>query len=63
VELKSATKTRGKQLGWSDELINRIEASTLRDGVVANIAMMKLPEERVAGSWTWWSATRSACPG
>ncbi len=49
MELKSATKTRGKQLGWSDELINRIEASTVRDSVVANIAMMKLPEQRVSG--------------
>ncbi|HMO54433.1 MAG TPA: hypothetical protein PJ994_08020, partial [Tepidiformaceae bacterium] len=49
MELKEATKTRARQLGWSDELIARIEASTLRDGVVANIAMMKLPEERVAG--------------
>lgn len=49
MELKEATRTRARQLGWSDTLISRIEASPLRDGVVANIAMMKLPEERVAG--------------
>jgi hypothetical protein len=47
VELTLATKTRARQLGWPDELIARIEASAMREATAANLAMMKLPAERV----------------
>jgi hypothetical protein len=49
VELKAATKARGKQLGWPEDLLTRIEASAIKDITVANLAMMKIPAERVAG--------------
>lgn len=48
MELKPATRARGEQLGWSPELLTRIEASIVQDRTVANIAMMRIPGERVA---------------
>ncbi|MBA4179187.1 MAG: hypothetical protein C0506_01225 [Anaerolinea sp.] len=48
MELKPATRARGQQLGWSPELLTRIEASPVNDRTVANIALMKIPAERVA---------------
>ncbi|QFG03269.1 hypothetical protein [Tepidiforma bonchosmolovskayae] len=49
MQLSTATKTRARELGWSEETIARIEASPLKDVTVANIAMMRIPEERVRG--------------
>ncbi|MCL4242294.1 MAG: hypothetical protein KJ048_13175 [Dehalococcoidia bacterium] len=49
MELKTATRTRAEQLGWPVELIERIERSPLKDAVVANIALMKIPGDRVSG--------------
>ncbi len=48
MELKPATRARGQKLGWSNELLAQIEASPVSDRTIANIAMMQLPEERVA---------------
>ncbi len=48
MELKPATRARGQQLGWSPELLTRIEASKVSDRTVANIALMKIPADRVA---------------
>jgi len=48
MELKESTRQRGKMLGWSDDLITRLEGSALRDATVANLAYMKLPAERVS---------------
>jgi hypothetical protein len=47
MELTTATKTRGRELGWSDELIARIEASPLKDRVFANLALLNVAPERV----------------
>ncbi len=47
MELSTATKTRARQLGWSDDLIARIEASALKDATTANLAAMRLPGERI----------------
>lgn len=49
MELTAATKERAKMLGWGDELLARIEAGPLRDLTVSNMAMLKLPRERVEG--------------
>jgi hypothetical protein len=49
MELSTATKIRARELGWSDETIARIEASPLKDATVANIAMMRIPDERLRG--------------
>ncbi len=49
MQLSTATKIRARELGWSDETLARIEASPLRDATVANIALMRIPEERVRG--------------
>ncbi len=46
MELTAPTRTRARQLGWSDELIARYEASVLRDATVANITMMNIVPER-----------------
>ena len=48
MELTAATKERAKGLGWGEELVARLEASVLRDLTVSNLALMKLPSERVA---------------
>ncbi|MFN8615975.1 MAG: hypothetical protein U0837_02660 [Dehalococcoidia bacterium] len=48
MELKDTTKARGQMLGWTDDLVAKIEASALKDRTVANIAYMKLPADRVA---------------
>ena len=45
--LSPATKARARQLGWSDALIERIDASIIRDNTAANLALMKIPGERV----------------
>ncbi len=47
MELTAATRARANQLGWSDDLVARIEASPLRERTTANMALMKLPPERV----------------
>ena len=47
MELSTTTKIRAKQAGWSDQLIERLAASTATDQQVENIAYGKLPEERV----------------
>ncbi len=47
MELSTATKTRGKELGWDDALIERAEASRLKERVFANLAMMNLAPERL----------------
>jgi len=47
MELKASTKQRGQMLGWSEELITRLEASALKDETVSNIAYMKITPERV----------------
>lgn len=47
MELKASTKERGQMLGWSNELIGKLEASALHDATVANLAYMRLPAERV----------------
>jgi hypothetical protein len=49
MELSTATKIRARELGWSDETIARIEASPLKDATVANIALMRIPDERLRG--------------
>lgn len=48
MELKDTTKARGQMLGWTDDLVAKIEASALKDRTVANMAYMKLPAERVS---------------
>jgi hypothetical protein len=48
MELKDTTKARGQMLGWTDDLVAKIEASALKDRTVANMAYMKLPADRVA---------------
>jgi hypothetical protein len=47
MELSRHTRARAAQLGWSDELITRLESSPIKDSTINNIALMKLPEERV----------------
>jgi hypothetical protein len=47
MELSRATRTRALQLGWSDELITRIEALPMKDYAINNIALMKMPPERM----------------
>lgn len=49
MELTNATKVRGRELGWDDALIARIEQSPVTEGTVANLAAMHIPGERVAG--------------
>jgi hypothetical protein len=46
MELTAATRARVRQVGWSDELISRAEASALKDQTVANLAMMNIGPER-----------------
>lgn len=48
MELKDTTKARGQMLGWTDDLVAKIEASALKDRTVANMAYMKLTADRVA---------------
>ncbi len=45
--LTPATKARGRQLGWSDALIERLDASVIKDSTASNLALMKIPGERV----------------
>ena len=47
MELKASTKERGQMLGWSNELIGKLEASALHDATVANLAYMRLAAECV----------------
>ncbi|MCY3557194.1 MAG: ferritin-like domain-containing protein [Chloroflexi bacterium] len=49
MELSTTTKTRAKRAGWSDELIERIEASAASDNQVENLARGELPEDRING--------------
>ena len=46
VELTPATRARVSNLGWTDELIARFEASNLKDATIANIAMMNIVPDR-----------------
>jgi hypothetical protein len=52
MELTRATRARATQLGWGDDLLARIEASPMKDSTINNIALMKLPAERVANFMT-----------
>ncbi|MEO9255189.1 MAG: hypothetical protein ABI305_06600 [Tepidiformaceae bacterium] len=47
MELTAATRARGHQLGWTDELIARIEASPIKPATANNMALMKITPERV----------------
>ena len=47
MELSSTTKTRARKAGWSDQLIERLEGSTATNEQVENLAMGKMPAERV----------------
>ncbi|WP_322796634.1 hypothetical protein [Tepidiforma sp.] len=47
MQLSPATLARARQLGWSEDTIARIEASPLKDATVANITLMRIPDERV----------------
>ncbi len=47
MELTPSTRARARQAGWPEELLTRIEASPLKDATAANLAMMKLPADRV----------------
>ena len=49
MELSTTTKIRGRKAGWSDELIERIEASAATDGQVENLARGALSEAKIAG--------------
>jgi hypothetical protein len=46
VELTNATKLRVRELGWSEELIARVEATPLRDRTVANMALLNIAPDR-----------------
>jgi hypothetical protein len=45
--ISTATRVRAQQAGWSNELIEELDQSTLSDETVQNIAMMKIEGERV----------------
>ncbi|OAI38541.1 hypothetical protein AYO38_09540 [bacterium SCGC AG-212-C10] len=47
MELTNATKIRGRHVGWSDELIARIEASPMSEATTANLAILKVAADRV----------------
>ncbi len=47
MQLQEATKARGHLLGWPDDLLAKLEASSLKDRTVANIAYMKVSADRV----------------
>jgi len=49
MELSTTTKARAKRAGWSDELIERIEASAASDNQIENLARGELPEDRING--------------
>ena len=49
MELSTMTKVRAKKAGWSDELIERIEASEATDTQVENLARGELGEEKING--------------
>ncbi len=49
MELSMTTKIRARKAGWSDELIERIEASEASDGQVENLARGELAEEKISG--------------
>jgi len=49
MELSPATKTRARLAGWSDDLLNRVEASPVKDATAANLALMQLDPARVEG--------------
>lgn len=52
MELTPATRARAHQLGWPDDLLTRIESSPIRPATANNMALMKLPPERVANFMT-----------
>ncbi len=49
MELSMTTKTRAKSAGWSDDLIERIEASSASNSQVENLARGGLAEEKING--------------
>ena len=49
MELSTTTKVRAKQAGWSDELIERLEASSATNSQAENLARGELSEEKVNG--------------
>ncbi len=49
MELSTMTRVRARKAGWSDELIERIEASTATDKQVENLARGELSEEKISG--------------
>ncbi|MGI8927734.1 MAG: hypothetical protein ACR2HN_13980 [Tepidiformaceae bacterium] len=49
MELTPATKARGRQLGWDDDLIGRLEASVVSESTASNLALMRIAPARVAG--------------
>ena len=48
MELSTETKTRARQRGWPEDLIERIEASTAADGQVKNLSRSTITPERIA---------------
>ncbi len=49
MQLSTMTKVRAKNVGWSEELIERIEASTATDQQVENLARGELSEAKISG--------------
>ena len=47
MKLSANTKVRARAAGWSDALIERIEASTATDSQIDNLAFGKMPGERI----------------
>ncbi len=53
MDLKPATKERARDIGWSDELIARLEESRARQDQVANLVGAKIAADRVDGWLTF----------
>lgn len=53
MDLKPATKERARDLGWSDDLIARLEESPARQDQVANLVGAKIAPDRVDGWLTF----------
>lgn len=49
MQLSATTKARARSAGWSDQLIERIEASDATDQQVGNLARGKLAEAKIDG--------------
>ncbi len=49
MELSTMTKVRARKAGWSDALLERIEASTATDGQIENLARGGLSEAKISG--------------